>query len=715
MLELLYLSVAVMTVYVGLMYLRRAGPAQRTYAWLLLIDGAVAAAAYGAAKLEAPEAIADLAGAISLFGFVGLVLLPPILRFLTRRAIAHDHDGLALWLTGIREVLTPGLGARQEREMIHASRAIRAGEAETVLAALRQRRAATGDRRERQIIDDRLVLVLLAAARWREAIDTFEDRSDDVIRPGQVPIFVEVIHAHGEIGDLGGAARLLAFLERLPGAEEPVLAPQIARARLLFLAFAGRVQAVEALLALRKQSLSPDARAYWLGIARLHGGDAEGARASLTEAVRRSSDRRRRAAAEERLVSVRAAAEPRELSQELSAFADEVSARALAAVADAPPILEGLHISATPVTLAIIAANIAVFAVVAIVFGTSTDAFVLARAGANLRVAVASGEWWRLISCTFLHAGALHIAVNMFSLFSLGRVVEQIVGSLRFGAIYALAAVGGSLASYWFSAGLSVGASGAVFGILGAAIVEVALRRSKGRSAWRSSLLSSLIFIAAVNLAIGYTQPIIDQSAHVGGFLAGAIATFLVSQRHRLGQGAAGRVLAILVCGAAVAATVLTGWRVVVTSYARTVDRVGWRQVTIEGVRLEVPRQWEPTEKGEALAEPMFGVRTLVVARRDAADLGAIMSGLRADRQADTDVKSLAPVATVIAAPDGWTARALRLVATIDGEERNYVESVFLRPVAGHTLVLDTLVPELAEAEARPVIGRIVISARPVP
>jgi membrane associated rhomboid family serine protease len=715
-LDLLYLPVAVLTVYVGLLYLRRAGPAQRTYAWLLLVDGALAGVAYGAPQLGLDGVAAELVGAVALFGFAGLVVLPPALRSVTRWALAHGRERLAIALCSAREVLTPGLGARQERDVIEAQLAVRSGGADAMLAALRAARTRAREPRDRQALQDRTVMVLLGARRWREAVEAFESRADTVIRPPQIPLFVEVVNAYGELGDLAGAARVLAFLERLPGIGEPLLAPHIARARLLFLAWAGRPEALEAVFAAdpARAQLAEDARAYWLGVAQRAAGQLEAARALLVEAAQRATDPRRRALAEERLASLRGleGAEPVALTPEQAAFADEVAARALAAVADAPPVLEGLRPGATPVTWVLIAANLGVQALVVALLHSTTDSWSLARAGANFAPAVAAGEWWRLVACTLLHVGGLHIGVNMFGLWRLGTVVEQIVGPLRFAAIYVLAAIAGSLATYHFgNPGLSAGASGAVFGVLGAAIVELWLRRGAGRpQAWRATLLNNLLLIAAINLFIGSVTPVIDQSAHVGGLLGGALAGLVLSPRTRLGGGRVGRALAMAVCAAGLAALALTGWGVATSPYPRTVARIGWKNVTLDGVRVQVPAHWQDAGK-DVLAEPLWLSRTMTVDRLPAADFGAVFHELSEHMAQESDVAEVTPIAPSFSAPEGWTVRELRFVAVVDKERVPIREAIFLRLAGGQTVVLGLLVPEAVTAEVRPVIERIVESA----
>ena len=116
-------------------------------------------------------------------------------------------------------------------------------------------------------------------------------------------------------------------------------------------------------------------------------------------------------------------------------------------------------------------------------------------------VAIAQGgEWWRLFTSAFLHGSFIHIAFNMYVLFFLGPTLERILGHARFTVLYLLAALGGSVASYWFSdlGTVSVGASGAIFGLMGALIV--AGRRMRYD-------ISQVLLLLAINVAIGFFSP----------------------------------------------------------------------------------------------------------------------------------------------------------------------------------------------------------------
>ncbi len=135
-------------------------------------------------------------------------------------------------------------------------------------------------------------------------------------------------------------------------------------------------------------------------------------------------------------------------------------------------------------------------------------------------LAIAGGEWWRLLSAAFLHGGFLHIAFNMYALYWLGPQLENLLGHARFLVLYLLSALGGNVASYYFSdiQTVSVGASGAIFGLLTATIVIGRELRSD---------VSQLTILLAINVALGFFSSAIDWRAHLGGALVGAAIAYL--------------------------------------------------------------------------------------------------------------------------------------------------------------------------------------------
>ncbi len=146
------------------------------------------------------------------------------------------------------------------------------------------------------------------------------------------------------------------------------------------------------------------------------------------------------------------------------------------------------------------------------------------------RLIFEQGQYWRLLTATFLHGGLLHMLFNGYALYTIGRDTERLFGTPRFLALYFIAGLAGSVASYAFSPYVSVGASGAIFGTIGAMTAYYRLARSvMGEAA--NTPLQSLISLIVINLFIGFTNPIIDNYGHIGGLLAGLLVGWLLAPR----------------------------------------------------------------------------------------------------------------------------------------------------------------------------------------
>lgn len=135
---------------------------------------------------------------------------------------------------------------------------------------------------------------------------------------------------------------------------------------------------------------------------------------------------------------------------------------------------------------------------------------------------VAEGEWYRLLTCGFLHVDLLHIAFNMFALYFLGRILEPGIGTPRFVALYFASLFAGSFGALLLDPNaLTIGASGAVFGIFGAAFV---IARSRGVDA----LASSIGIVLLLNLAITFGSRSISIGGHLGGLAAGLLCALVI-------------------------------------------------------------------------------------------------------------------------------------------------------------------------------------------
>jgi membrane associated rhomboid family serine protease len=142
--------------------------------------------------------------------------------------------------------------------------------------------------------------------------------------------------------------------------------------------------------------------------------------------------------------------------------------------------------------------------------------------GAVSRPEIANGEYWRLVTAGFLHAGLLHLAFNMFALYVLGTMLEPAIGRLRFGLIYGVSLLAGSFGALVASPNApTVGASGAIFGLMGAAVIVM---RNRGIN----PLESGLGFWIGINLLFTFTIPGISIGGHVGGLIGGVVAALLL-------------------------------------------------------------------------------------------------------------------------------------------------------------------------------------------
>ncbi|PRQ17809.1 putative peptidase S54, rhomboid [Rosa chinensis] len=148
---------------------------------------------------------------------------------------------------------------------------------------------------------------------------------------------------------------------------------------------------------------------------------------------------------------------------------------------------------------------------------------------------VHGNEAWRLIACIWLHAGVIHVLANMLSLVFIGIRLEQQFGFVRVGIIYLLSGLGGSILSALFLQShnnISVGASGALFGLLGAMLSELLTNWSIYSN--KAAALFTLVIIIAINLAVGIL-PHVDNFAHIGGFISGFLLGFVLLFRPQFG------------------------------------------------------------------------------------------------------------------------------------------------------------------------------------
>lgn len=241
------------------------------------------------------------------------------------------------------------------------------------------------------------------------------------------------------------------------------------------------------------------------------------------------------------------------------------------------------------------------------------DGFTLLRAGANSGPLVAHGEPWRVATYAWLHGDLLHLAMNMLALVQIGPAIERFLGSPRFALLYVCCAVAGGAASALITGGMSVGASGAVFGIAGAGIVV--LTRVGTAPALRAR--ANLVFWLGLFIVLGFAGPVfgmqLDNMAHLGGLTVGLALAWLWTPRTGRPAKPASlslRVAAGMVAVAFVAAPLAQQWM--------------WRDVVAD--RGQTPAQtqaarlaaWAPCRDAISEASPSDALRPCLAFRRTA-------------------------------------------------------------------------------------------------
>jgi len=201
--------------------------------------------------------------------------------------------------------------------------------------------------------------------------------------------------------------------------------------------------------------------------------------------------------------------------------------------ASLPPPAGTLSPPSFPVTIALIAASVLVFAIM-VLRGVSAFNPTPQQAiafGADFGPLTLSGQWWRLVTSMFVHFGLIHLGLNMWCLWNLGRAAERLLGRFSYLLAYLASGIFGSIASvYWHPRAAGAGASGAIFGLAGVLVSFVYLKKTPAHLQINSKMLSSLGTFIAYNLIFGAAIPGISNAAHLGGLVMGfAVGALLPS------------------------------------------------------------------------------------------------------------------------------------------------------------------------------------------
>ena len=203
---------------------------------------------------------------------------------------------------------------------------------------------------------------------------------------------------------------------------------------------------------------------------------------------------------------------------------------------------------AAPAVVALVAVNVFVYMITAAQgAGPNQPGGSLFFDWALAGVAVANGDWYRMVTAMFLHGGLLHLAFNMLALWWLGSIVEQSLGTLRFLLVYFVSVLAGSAGALVLSdpQAITVGASGAIFGIMGALLILEYIQTG--------SLAGQAMTLIVVNLALTFAIPNISVGGHLGGLAGGIAATYALVQTRHARNALLGPALVVLIGVASIA------------------------------------------------------------------------------------------------------------------------------------------------------------------
>ncbi len=732
MFELLLLSVVLTSGYLGVMILRRFGPQQRVYGMMVVADFVLALLAFLSRSSDGPNPIADTVGVISIGAAFCLLMLPPMLRDAGRRFMSKDKLRLARLMAGLREHLQPGMGAGPEIELIDTILAVREGREDEIVSAIEDRKSLYEDPAARRALDERIVMTYLYAQRWSKAVARYERMVQTGNRPGSPQLTVEMVRAYCEVGEVDKAAELVRLIVESPLAQEPALEPLFGRGKLIFLAFLGRTGAAESIMAKGGglENMPDTARSYWSGVARLHAGDNTGAKNAFEAAIRYSEeDKRAQSTAQKQLDRMQSndGIEGTVASPETEELADRITSVKTGQASASPrasddkrpkkkklPSLNSIPLREMPVTAALALCNIAAALGVYFYFGESTDLGALVAAGANLKSATLGGEWWRIGSSMFLHVGIAHLVLNVYGLWVLGRLIEQMHGSTRTFAIYIVSGVVAGVASTALGGPTTAaGASGAVLGLMGAAAVELAVFRAHYPASGSKPLLKLLLILSVAQIAIGFFYPIVDQWGHIGGMAGGVVAGLILSPHAGIGE-IPRRILSGILALASLAFVGYVVFGVATTNYTQTLRAYPRMAATSDGLAIAVPSSWKKVGNHEFIDQ---GISALFNLQRVSAQEGldvTIAAQLQAEQyggaiQAGFDVAKPSGK-TVMALPAPWRGGELDVKLDDGSGLQHYRLVVFGRQVGDEIWLGTYYHPAVLTKRIEPVFSHILSS-----
>ncbi len=578
------------------------------YALLLAVEAAVSGYLLVANRSDHPLAT------VVIGIFIFLVIVPMVLRWITAWAVQRGRWSLASRLTGMRELLQPGASVGREKELLQVIEQVQSGDTSEILSHLKKRVLTEADPELQGLLHEQILTLMVIEKRWDESLEYATEHFTPHLIASRPRLGAALIRIYGEVGDTDSLVRTMYLVEGGTDSQQPQNADVLEHCRIMVLAFTGRSADLEVLLGRASHaSAEPKIRHFWRGVSHHQAGEAELAAAQYRLALEKlgPQDLLARGTIEARLAELDQGCEPVHVPDPDQTNRLVAAIRERAGRTVARPRMRGSTWRRTPATIGLVLVNVVIFVAMELFGRGAGDSGTLIRAGASLTHAVQSGEYWRLASAMFLHANWLHLAVNVFMLWFLGRFFEQLVGGVRFFIVYFAAGVTGNLASHlWRTGPVSVGASSSIFGILGGALVVLLLSKGKVPESWRRSMIFILALVIGLNFLPGLDIKVIDNFAHLGGLVGGALfGLALFRATDQLGRLLT--TVSALLCAAILG---YCAWGLVTSD----LDRLAWAHSEAGGIGVRHPVTWfaAPSERsGKLELINLIGRDQIVVVR----------------------------------------------------------------------------------------------------
>lgn len=491
----------------------------------------------GTGWLLFPTWVGTVAGSL---WFILLLLPTYLIRAASRYALSQRYD-LALRLSQVVRLLHPADGWRQQPVFYRALALSQAGRQDQAVALLKSLLRRPGlPAASAQAFRVQLFRIL---GQWDECLAWIKglgappgggllDEASRIrvgvaaLAPQFLPLCLRTLGETGRLREM-----LAAFRKEnaSPGqGSDQVLGPA---AQLSLFAFTGREAAVTALCAGPLGAMKRDAKDFWLATAKMTAGQPEDARADFRTLAARSTDQDLR-----RIIARRLTHDLPDAAQVLSPAEQDALTQIVIRTgrdhAFHPHSAGG--VGRAYATLLLIALNLGMFCL-EILGGGSENAATLYRLGAMFPIAVlALGQWYRLLAAVFLHAGPIHLGMNMLALVFIGPWVEKALRWPRYLAVYLFTGAGSSATVLLFMQlgrvryDLLVGASGAIMGLIGATGAVLAFGWRRERSALAARRLRGVVLIVVLQVVFDMMTPQVSLAAHASGLVLGFAATALL-------------------------------------------------------------------------------------------------------------------------------------------------------------------------------------------